>query len=122
MQRFCLTLDLKKDPQLISQYVEYHRAVWPEVLASLRASGIAQMEIFQLGARLCMVVEAEDDFTFERKSAMDAANETVQRWEQLMERFQDVEAAPPGEAKWKRMEPVFNLQEQLGGSRRQGAA
>ena len=89
MKRYVLALDLKPDEALIREYDEYHRAVWPEVLESLRSSGILEMEIFRIGNRLCMVLETTDDFTFEQKAHLDAANPKVQEWEALMDTFQD---------------------------------
>ena len=37
MKEFALTINLKDDPQLIEQYKEYHRNVWPEVLACIKS-------------------------------------------------------------------------------------
>ena len=109
MKRYVLALDLKPDEALIREYDEYHRAVWPEVLESLRESGILQMEICRSGNRLCMVLETTDDFTFEQKARLDAANPKVQEWEALMDTFQDrLPWVEPG-AKWARMESVFRL-------------
>ena len=31
MKRYCLTLDLKDDAELIAEYEAYHREVWPEI-------------------------------------------------------------------------------------------
>ncbi len=110
MQRFCLTLQLKPSPTLIEQYIAYHRAVWPEVLESLRACGIEEMEIYLLDTTLTMIMDTDDTFTLERKAAMDAANPTVQKWERTMEQFQDAPAARP---KWKKHERVFSLSASL---------
>jgi L-rhamnose mutarotase len=108
-RRFCLALDLKDDPHLIEEYEAHHRAVWPEILQSLAASGILSMEIYRLQNRLCMVMEVSDGFTFERKAAADASNERVQAWEALMWRYQQaVPGGPPG-AKWRLMERIFDF-------------
>ena len=56
-RRYCLTLDLKDDPALIAEYRRHHEAVWPEVLESLRASGIEQAEIYLHGTRMMMVLD-----------------------------------------------------------------
>jgi len=55
MQKFGLTLDLKNDPQLIEEYMQYHENVWPEVLLSITESGITNMEIYCWGTRLFMI-------------------------------------------------------------------
>jgi L-rhamnose mutarotase len=62
MQSYGLTLCLQDDPQKIETYKEYHRAVWPEVLAGLREAGIQRMQIFLLGLRMFMYVDTDDDF------------------------------------------------------------
>jgi len=51
MQRYCLTLDLVDDPEVIAGYREHHRNVWPEVKQSIIASGICSMAIYLLGNR-----------------------------------------------------------------------
>jgi len=109
MKRYCLALDLKEDPKLIAEYEEYHRKVWPEILQSIHAAGIQQMEIYRVNNRLFMVMETNDDFSFERKSAMDVANEKVQEWEMLMWKYQQaLPGGRPGQ-KWMLAEKVFSL-------------
>ncbi len=109
MKRYTLTLDLKDDPALIAEYEAYHREVWPEIMDSIRQAGITNMEIYRLGNRLFMIMETEDDFSFEKKAAMDAANPKVQEWEALMWRYQQsLPMAKPGE-KWMLMDKIFEL-------------
>ena len=109
MQRHCLTLDLKNDPDLIAAYKAHHQKVWPEIIDSIKGSGITNMEIYLLGNRLMMVIEANDDFSFEKKTEMDADNERVQEWEKLMWQYQQaLPMAQPGE-KWMLMEKIFEL-------------
>ena len=50
--RYCLALDLKDDPRLIATYEQYHQQVWPEILKSIRDSGITAMELYRTGNRL----------------------------------------------------------------------
>lgn len=109
MKRFALTLDLKNDPQLIEQYKEHHRHVWPEILESIKSSGILSMEIYHIETRLFMIIEASDDFSFEKKSQMDASNPKVQEWEELMDTYQQrLPFAKAGE-KWVLMERIFEV-------------
>lgn len=110
-RRYCLTLNLKNEPGLIRQYEEHHRKVWPEIIASIRGSGITAMEIYRLGYRLFMIMETEDDFSFEKKGASDAGNAKVQEWEELMWKYQQpLEEATQGE-KWMLMNKIFDLKE-----------
>ncbi len=109
MTRYALALDLKDDPSLIAEYKRYHQAVWPEILASIRSSGIAAMEIYLLGNRLFMVMETTGEFSFEAKGKADAADSKVQEWETLMWKYQQaLPQARPGE-KWILMERIFSL-------------
>ena len=109
MKRYMLALDLKPDEALIQEYEAYHRAVWPEVLESLRNSGILQMEIFRTGNRLTMLLETTDDFSFEVKARLEANNPKVQEWEALMDHYQDrLPGVAPG-GKWSLMHSVFLL-------------
>jgi L-rhamnose mutarotase len=107
MKRYALALDLKNDPALIAEYEAYHQAVWPEILASIKDSGIQSMQIYRLGTRMFMVMDTTDDFSFERKAAMDSQNPKVQEWETLMWQYQQaLPAAQPGE-KWMLMDKIF---------------
>ncbi len=108
-RRYCLTLDLKNDPQLIAQYKRYHENVWPEIQQSIRDAGILSMEIYLLGTRMFMIMDVNDSFSFEAKSEADLANPKVQEWEKLMWSFQQaLPGTPPGE-KWQKMERIFQL-------------
>jgi L-rhamnose mutarotase len=109
MKRFCLALDLKNNPKLIAEYEACHQRVWPEVLKSIRSSGIQQMEIYRTGNRLMMIVEADESFSFQEKSRNDANSAKVQEWEKLMWDYQQaLPHAKPGE-KWVLMEKIFGL-------------
>ncbi|WP_129714095.1 L-rhamnose mutarotase [Pedobacter sp. SYP-B3415] len=107
MNRYCLTLDLIDDPELIRAYDEHHASVWPGVLESIKHSGILTMAIYRFGNRLVMIIEAAEDFSFEEKAAADAANEVVQEWERLMWTYQQqLPGSKPGE-KWVLMNKIF---------------
>ena len=112
MKKFCLALDIKDDAQLISEYENYHEAVWPEIKKSITDSGITNMEIYRVANRLFMIMETTDDFSFEAKAKADAANEKVNEWEQLMCKYQQaLPTAKPGE-KWMLMNKIFSLNEE----------
>ena len=107
--RHCLALDLRPDPELIAEYEQWHRDVWPEIKRSIIDSGIENMEIYRLEDRLFMIMETASEFSFERKAAMDAANPAVQRWEELMWKYQvAIPGGKPGE-KWRLMDRIFSM-------------
>ena len=110
-RRFCLTLDLKNDPRLIAEYRRYHERIWPEISQSIRDSGVEDMEIYQLGTRMFMIMEVNESFSFDKKAKADHLNPKVQEWEELMWKFQQpLPDARSGE-KWLRMERIFKLEQ-----------
>ncbi|MDN5205429.1 L-rhamnose mutarotase [Fulvivirgaceae bacterium BMA10] len=111
MSRYCLTLDLKDDPALIAEYKKYHEKIWPEITESIKMSGIEDMEIYLLGTRMFMIIEVNEEFSFEKKAELDRTNSKVQEWEELMWKFQrPLPEAKPGE-KWLLMDRVFKLEQ-----------
>lgn len=109
MKKYFLAVDLKDDPKLIAEYEKYHKKIWPEIEESLTSSGITFMEIYRVGNRLFMIMEATDNFSFEKKSLADKTNPKVQEWETLMWNYQQaLPFAKPGE-KWVLMERIFSL-------------
>ncbi len=109
MNRYCFTLDLHNDPELIKGYEDWHQKVWPEIIESIRSSGIDDMQIFRVSDRLFMIMDVNDQFSFDAKAKSDLANEKVQEWEQLMWHYQrPLPFAKPGE-KWVLMNEIFSL-------------
>ncbi len=41
--RYCFALDLKDDQKLIAEYEKHHQKVWPEIMDSIKDSGITDM-------------------------------------------------------------------------------
>ncbi|WP_295771267.1 L-rhamnose mutarotase [uncultured Mucilaginibacter sp.] len=111
MKRFCYALDLKDDEALIKEYEHWHSSEhgWPEIKKSIKDASITSMEIYRTGNRLFMIMEVDEDFSAERKAAMDAENPKVQEWEELMWKFQQpLPWAKDGE-KWILMNRIFDL-------------
>ena len=109
MKSFAQALDLKDSPGVVERYKEYHRAVWPEVIAGLKGIGITKMKIFLRGRRLFMYLEAPDDFDLARDFGRYMTSERAQEWDALMREFQKpVPGAAAGEW-WAPTEEVFDL-------------
>jgi L-rhamnose mutarotase len=109
-RRYCLTLDLKDDPELIAEYKRYHEKIWPEITRSIKEAGIRDLEIYLHGTRMFMILEVDQNFSFEKKEQADRENPKVQEWESLMWKFQKaLPEARPGE-KWLLMERIFKLE------------
>ncbi len=109
--RHCFALDLKDDPKLIAEYKKYHKAeeVWPEIIASIKGSGIEKLDIYLVGNRLFMIMDVNADFSFETKQQTDLANEQVVEWEKLMWTFQQQLPWAKGDEKWLLMDNIFTM-------------
>ena len=70
-------------------------------------AGVTNIEIFRTGNRMFMILETDDDFTFEKKAKFDATNPKIAEWEQLMWNYQlPLPWAKDGE-KWILMKKIF---------------
>ena len=112
-KRFCQTLELKDNPELIAEYRRRHSKgeVWSEVLKGIREVGILEMEIYIVGTRLVMIVEAPLDFDWDTAMARLATLPRQQEWEDYMSVFQQAAPGSSSDEKWVAMERIFNLYE-----------
>jgi L-rhamnose mutarotase len=109
MKTFYLALDLKNDPALIREYERWHKKIWPEITASIKNAGISDLKIYRVENRMVMIITADDAFSFDKKIALDGANEKVIEWEELMWKYQSaIPGSRPGE-KWRVMDLIFDL-------------
>ena len=107
--RYCFALDLKNDDSLIAEYERYPQKVWPEIIDSIKSAGITGMEIYRVFNRLFMIMETDENFSFDKKNKMDASNQKVQEWENIMWKYQQaIPGGKPG-GKWILMHKIFNL-------------
>jgi L-rhamnose mutarotase len=109
MKKYCLALDLLDDQELIEAYKKHHKKVWPEVIKSIKDSGIHNLEIYNISNRLFMIMEVNDTFSFEDKSKKDALNPKVQEWETLMWKYQKALPTSKKGEKWVLMDQIFKL-------------
>ena len=110
-KRFCQTMDLRNDPQLIAEYVKRHseHEVWKEIPAGIREVGILEMEIYLLGTRLFMILETPVDFNWDKAFAKLATLPRQAEWEDYMTVFQLAEKGASSDEKWQLMERIFHL-------------
>ena len=113
VKRFCQTLDLKDDPELIAKYREAHdpNHVWPEIMEGIRSVGILEMEIYLLGNRLFMIVETALDFDWDTAMAKLAKLPRQEEWEAYTAIFQACKPGSTSDEKWQMMERIFQLYE-----------
>ena len=85
VKRYCQTLDLRDNPELIAEYRKRHskEKAWSEIIAGIREVGILEMEIYIWGTRLFMIVETPLDFNWETAMAKLATLPRQQEWEEI---------------------------------------
>jgi len=108
--KYCLALDLVNDSKLIKEYDKYHKSVWPEVLKSIKKSGINKMEIYRVKNRLFMIIETRLDFSFENKRKIDKKNKKVLKWEKIMSKYQQKIPNSKPDEKWSLMKKIFKYE------------
>lgn len=105
MRRYGQIIGVK--PDQIKAYEKLHAAVWPEVLATIRACNIRNYTIFRRGTLLFAYFEYIGD-DFEADMAKMAADPKTQEWWKLTDPMQEpVSDRAPGEW-WATMKEVFH--------------
>ena len=111
MKRFCQSLDLRDNPEMIEKYVEAHSHVWPEVIAGQREVGIVSMQIYRTGCHLFMIMDTKDSFDFSRDMARLATLPRQAEWEAYVARFQGCSPDARSDEKWQLMDMIFDSSE-----------
>ena len=113
VKRYCQTMDLRDEPELIKEYRRRHSEgeAWQEILDGIRQVGILEMEIYILGSRLFMIVETPLDFDWDTAMARLATLPRQQEWEDYMALFQQCREGATSDEKWQMMERMFHLYE-----------
>ena len=110
-KRYCLTLDLKNDPELIRQYKYWHedKNIWPEIPRGIRECGLTEMQIYLRGTRMFMIAEVGDHVDFDAAMTKMATLPRQKEWAEFVARFQQQLPDAKGDEKWLMMERVFKL-------------
>lgn len=110
-KRYCQTLKLINDPELIEEYKFWHKPEnrWPEIPAGIREVGILDMEIYISDNLLFMIVETSVDFDWQVSFDRLATLHRQAEWEAFMGRFQLTSPDMSSSEKWKLMDRIFSL-------------
>ena len=113
VKRYCQTLDLRDNPELVAEYRRRHSRgeAWPEVIEGIRQVGILEMELYIIGTRLFMIVETPLDFDWDTAMAQLATLPRQQEWEDYMSVLQMSAPGVTSAQKWRLMERMFYLYE-----------
>jgi len=110
-KRYCKTLSLKDDAQLIEDYKKVHApgCAWPEITQGMREVGIIDMEIYILGTRLFMIMDTDADFDHDKSMTELATKPRQSEWESYVSRFQQTSSDATADEKWQLMERIYKL-------------
>jgi len=110
-KRYCKTLLLKDDSQLIEDYKKVHApgAAWPEITQGMKDVGIVDMEIYLLGNRLFMIMDTIADFDHDKAMNELAGKPRQSEWEAYVSRFQQTSEDATADEKWQLMERIYKL-------------
>ena len=111
IKRYVQYLEISDDPELIAQYLKWHSEEfnWKEIRDGIRQVGILEMEIYILGNKLVMIVDAPADFQWQQAMDKLATLPRQAEWEAFVARFQGCAADARSDEKWRPMERMFRL-------------
>ena len=114
-KRYCKTLILKDDPELIKQYKYVHgiNQCWPEIVQGMKEVGIIDMEIYIYGNMLFMIMDTAADFDHEKAMAELALKPKQKEWESYVSRFQNTDSGADAGSKWTLMERVYEMDQKM---------
>ena len=108
-QRICFQLQVK--PDRIPEYIERHRAVWPEMLEAIRDAGRRNYSIFlREDGLLIGYYETDDDAA---SAAALAADPRTAEWEESSTDLFVSLASDRADQSALQLREVFNLEDQL---------
>lgn len=110
-KRYCKTLSLKDDAQLIEDYKKVHApgAAWPEITQGMLDVGIIDLEIYILGSRLFMIMDTVADFDHDKAMTELAKKPRQSEWEAYVSRFQQTSSVATADEKWQLMDRIYKL-------------
>ncbi len=110
-KRYCKTLLLEDDPELIEEYKKAHAMenTWPEISRGMKEVGILDMEIYIHGNRLFMIMDTVLDFEHEKAMKELAKKPRQAEWEQHVAQFQGSAENATADEKWQLMERIYKM-------------
>lgn len=111
VKRYCMTLDLKNDPELIKEYRHWHEPenIWPEITKGIKEVGILDMEIYLYGNRMFLIMETTMDFDLEKDFERMGQLPGQEEWADFVLKFQQSVPGAPEGSSWQLMDRVYNL-------------
>lgn len=106
MRRYCQLIRLR--PESRDEYIEYHRAVWPTVLATIAACNIRNYSIYLYNDLLVAYFEYHGN-DYEADMRKMAADPETQRWWAITDAMQERLPEVASGGKWLEIPEVFHF-------------
>ncbi|MCW9707920.1 L-rhamnose mutarotase [Fodinibius salsisoli] len=113
-KRYCKTLTLKDDAELIREYKKIHKAenMWTEITQGMKEVGILDMQIYIYENVLFMIMDTVPDFDHDVAMQKLSQKPRQAEWEAYVSKFQQADEDSFADQKWKPMERIFKLAEE----------
>ncbi|WP_460543659.1 L-rhamnose mutarotase [Echinicola sediminis] len=110
-KRYCKTLSLQKDDQLIASYKKVHAKgqAWPEVTQGMKEVGIVDMEIYIHENTLFMIMDTVESFDHDQAMKKLEGLPRQKEWEAFVSQFQHAAKEASADDKWKLMERIYEM-------------
>jgi L-rhamnose mutarotase len=113
-KRYCKTLELKNDAQLIEEYRKLHAmgGTWPEITQGMKDVGIIDMEIYITGTTLFMIMDTVADFDHDSAMSRLAKLPRQAEWEATVAKYQKTSAHASAKEKWRLIERIYEMDQE----------
>lgn len=110
-KRYCKTLSLEEDPELIEEYKKWHAngGAWLEIAEGMKKVGILDMEIYIQESTLFMIMDTVEDFDHDSAMLTLKTLPKQAEWESLMSKFQQTFANASAKEKWKLLDRIYKM-------------
>lgn len=111
VKRYVQTMDLENNPELIKLYRKAHSKehFWKEIGEGIKSVGILEMELYIIGSRVVMIVDAPMDFDWDAAMKRLSTLPRQQEWEDHVAEYQKCAKGETSNEKWKMMERMFHI-------------
>ncbi|MBI9057565.1 MAG: L-rhamnose mutarotase [Labilibaculum sp.] len=107
-KRFTLTLEIVNNQQLAQEYKEVHDIgmAWTEITQNIKTVGIHEMEIYMLGYRAFLIMDAKPNFTWEKDGEIWSTLPREKEWQSHVAKFQKTNPDSKAAEKWAEMDLI----------------
>lgn len=101
-------VQIKPGADKLKEYLDYHRAVWPEVEQGFEQAGYRQIRLLRSAHTVVMIIKVPDGADLEAMGKKaEAYNKRCAEWNRLMAGYQEgVPGTAPGQT-WTAAEPFY---------------